>query len=353
MNFKFSISCSIIILFFSCTNKPSESDQGVNKITFYDLEGGIKLSISEDINRSSDIMIVGKNLIVGDKDDEFYFKIFDLETDSFLSSLGKIGDGPCEIGFPTFIQSVPNNDSLLGLILKSKFGYQEVSMTSSLPDQKNCQNEMQMIDFNFMNYIKVSDSLFFGTGIFQKKYAIWKEGQDGFEELPIDFPYFPKEVRSVPGHVPMSQQGKFSVKPDGKKIIFTHLTNVFFDILTIEQERIVLSRRMEGPAPIYQGSDNPNQISAMMSEENIFGFISSSVTDKAIYLLYSGKSRSDGDTQISNQIKVYDWEGNEISNLKLDQEVNQIAVSPDSKFLITYHDDGKANLTKYELHENL
>jgi hypothetical protein len=51
----------------------------------------------------------------------------------------------------------------------------------------------------------------------------------------------------------------------------------------------------------------------------------------------------------SKTVLVYDWEGNPIKVLELDQELNLISVSQNDDYLVGYVDDGQANLYKYKL----
>lgn len=338
------------VLFISCAGKP---DREISKSEFQEISPiheGKPLSISGEINRSSDILFVKDKLIISDREDDFYFKVFNINKMTFDGPLGKIGEGPCEIGFPTFLQPIPSDDKAIGLVMKSSFGFQEMSLEiTKNSEEQDCKNRVDKIPFDFMNYVKVSDSMFIGTGIFQKKYALYQSGQEGYEELDIEYPYLPAEITHVPNSIPMSQQGKFRIKPDGKAVLFTHGSNPFFDILEVDKGKITLKFRWEGEAPDFNGSDSPSGMSAIMTDENIYGFISSSTTENYIYLLYSGKTRNQGNEKYSNQIWVYDWSGKPIKKIKLDQEVNQIAVSPDDKYLISYHDNGKPNLIRYEL----
>ena len=338
------------LFFFSCSQKSVEEQSDLGFEKSISLNNGERLSLSDEINRSSDMIIINDKMVIADKDDEYYFKVFNILEEKFEGDLGKIGEGPCEIGFPTYLQAVPNNYDDIGLVLKSNFGYQEMSLVSfDKSEESNCNNGIEKIAFDFMNYVKVADSLFIGTGIFQKKYASFKIGEQSYEELAINYPYLSAEMKSVPNSIPMSQQGKFRIKPGGKSILFTHSSNPFFDILEIENNNITLKFRMEGEAPDFKGSDSPSGMSAVMTDENIYGFISSSTTDDFIYLLYSGKTRVQGNENYADEIWVYDWDGNPIKKFLLDQEVNQIAVSPNDEFLISYHDDGKPNLTRYKL----
>ncbi len=49
------------------------------------------------------------------------------------------------------------------------------------------------------------------------------------------------------------------------------------------------------------------------------------------------------------RVLVYDWEGNPVNMLELDQEINMLAVNEDDNYLIGYLDDGKANLFRFDL----
>ncbi len=340
----------IHLIFFSCNPKTDQLNSDSPFKEIHSISNGKRLDISEVINRSSDMILINDKLVISDKNDEYYFKVFNINNETFNGSLGKIGEGPCEIGFPTFLQTIPSNDHDIGLVLKSSFGYQEMSLElNSSSEEAECKNGIEKIAFNFMNYVKVNDSLFIGTGIFQKKYASFKIGDKNYTELAIDYPYLSAGMKTVPNSIPMSQQGKFRVRPNGNNILFTHSSNPFFDILLVEKNSISLKYRMEGEAPDFIGSDSPTSMSAVMTDENIKGFIGSSVTNDFIYLLFSGKTRIQGNGDYANEIWVYDWEGNQIKKFLLDQEVNQIEISPNDDFLINYHDDGKPNLTRYDL----
>jgi hypothetical protein len=85
-----------------------------------------------------------------------------------------------------------------------------------------------------------------------------------------------------------------------------------------------------------------------MESDNKYGCLSTSVSDEFIYILFSGKTMKEN-AMYSKTVLVYDWEGNPIKVLELDQELNLISVSQNDDYLVGYADDGQANLYKYRL----
>jgi hypothetical protein len=85
-----------------------------------------------------------------------------------------------------------------------------------------------------------------------------------------------------------------------------------------------------------------------MESDNKYGCLSTSVSDNFIYILFSGKTMKEN-ALYSNTVLVYDWEGNPIKVLELDQQLNLISVSQNDEYLVGSVDDGQANLYKYKL----
>ncbi|PZX60136.1 TolB-like protein [Algoriphagus ratkowskyi] len=331
----------IISLVISCTNKQKEEF-----IQTQLLKNGKFLNSSHRINRLLDIHFIGNKYLINDPDGNYQFKIFDINNPEYELKIAKTGEGPCEFSFPTFSQILPNDTSTIGLYNSRLFMYREIKL---LEDDYYCTSkEKQRIANNFYRVIKANDTILFGTGMFQKKYAVEYENLAEYQQLDINYPFTDPSSEVENFSITMSQQGQLFLRPDGKYILTTSQFSPTFDILEITKKDIKLKYRFEGWPPQFSGSDNPNVITASMSDSNKFGYISSSVSNQYIYLLFSGKNLSQS-PYLSDIIQVLDWNGNKIKELIIPIKVNQIAVSPNDDFLITYHDDGKPNLTLYEL----
>lgn len=334
----------IFILFaaFACKSK-TEDFSKFNEFKISKSISGKRTPISDQINQSFEIITAENKLIVSTKNDSHLFKVFDLVTYELTTQFGQIGQGPCEFEFPTSIQVInrSNEKIELGLFNRSKWIFQ----TLNFPEFTCVSKPSKPFDFNFQKLLWVRDSLFFGIGIFPNKYAIYNQNDSATRVLDIPYPFQDGKLNASP-NVAMNQQGDIFLKPDGTKILVTSNFSPFFDI--IDTQNFSLIKRMEGWAPSVVENNNTDVISTSLKRDNKFGFISSSVTDEKIYLLYSGKKFTNNPFY-SNILHIYDWEGNKLEEIKLDIEVEHISISKDGKKLFTYHDDGKANIFQFEL----
>lgn len=79
---------------------------------------------------------------------------------------------------------------------------------------------------------------------------------------------------------------------------------------------------------------NPNaDFPIIRNKKTVFAYLGGCVTNGFIYLLFSGKKELDPEFYLSNQIFVFDWDGNPIQKLLLDRYVSCIYVSNDDKEL--------------------
>jgi sugar lactone lactonase YvrE len=67
--------------------------------------------------------------------------------------------------------------------------------------------------------------------------------------------------------------------------------------------------------------------------ETRFAFICGAVTERYIYLLYSGKKEKEDNSRFGKDVFIYDWEGMPAKHFLLDRYASGIAISPDDKDL--------------------
>lgn len=337
----------LLLVLASCITKINEGDLIQDFPETIKLRGE-RLEIPLKINRAFDIIILNNSLLISDSDGEYLFKVINLNKTNEVYSFGKIGDGPCEFFFPTSIQILSEKSRTLGLFNRKNWKYQEISLSEEYRNnQVNCLGEASKpFNPNFQKILNIQDSLFLGIGIFGQKYNQSILNSKNENLLPIEYPF----TEGVPqsGEIAMSQQGELFKQPNGNNILITSKYSPFFDILEYSNDQFRLVKRSEGWAPSRIKSQDENTLSSNLKKDNKFGYIGASVSQEFIYLLFSGKDFSH-DPYTSKTIFKYNWKGEKVSKYILDKEVNLIAVSSDNKFFITYHDDGMANFTKYEL----
>jgi hypothetical protein len=72
-----------------------------------------------------------------------------------------------------------------------------------------------------------------------------------------------------------------------------------------------------------------------------FAFLRGKVTNRYIYLLYSGYNSESEHLHYGQQLFVYDWQGKPVEKIALQDDVLDFAVTADDKVLYTYHPRSK------------
>lgn len=334
--------CLVCIILLSCQSKKDSETSFLDFPRHRPLTAE-RLKLPDQINQAFEIYFIGKNLILTSETNGYLFQVYALENNQLVDQFGSVGQGPCEFEFPTSLQVLhaSNPPIQLGLFNRRHFSFQRLDAESF-----DCITErIGPLDFNFQQVIHLTDSVYFGIGIFPNKYAIYTVETNETEVLSIPYPFQNGKLH-VESSIAMHQQGDIHLKPDGSKILVTSTFSPFFDILTAQDFQIV--KRMEGWASLPIKSDDPNMLTSALNKANKFGFISSAVTDQYIYLLFSGKTTGNNPYS-SKVIHVYDWEGTKLEQLNLSREVEKITVSAQDTTIYAYYDDGKANLLKFKL----
>jgi hypothetical protein len=340
---------SFLLVGFGCSKKNNSKE--FHGFTEFQTVTGNRLAVGDDINRAFELLIVGELLIVSDPNDRYHFTIIDLNEEKKVGEFGKIGDGPCELSFPAGLQLIGNNSKIVGVNNRNKFSYQEFDLSSVLFENNKldtCINATSKLNYNYQKFIKVKNDLFVGTGLFENRFAVSRTGETEpilyFGEYPFrqDLAAFDHNILA------MAYQGEILMRPSGKKFVSTSRTTFNFDIVKIGQNgSLELEIENRFWAPSFSGSSG-SFIQATMDSNNKYGCLSTSVSDDFIYILFSGKTMKEN-AMYSKTVLVYDWEGNPIKVLELDQELNLISVSQNDDYLVGYADDGQANLYRYKL----
>jgi len=312
----------------------------------FDSRSSERMSISDEINHARSMYIIDSLLWITDPDQRHLFKVFNLYDEKGVYQVGNLGTGPCDISFPSFVQKI--NDETISIFVKQRLSFIELNYPELFEDNGDCLSRNERVNIDFQRIIRIGDNHIFGFGIFEKKYALMDMNMSVAPELYFDY-HFEKDLKEQNDYrnIAMASQGDLIAKPDGSKIVFTAKNFGAFDIIGITDLEPKLIFRSEFNKPLFT-SESGNVIKPNFSEENNLGFLSTTVTDDFIYMLYSGKEMYKED-YLSDLVLVYNWEGEKINTIFLDQSVSIIAVDPDNRFIIGYKDDGQANIFKFRL----
>lgn len=338
------------MLLSGCTGSERESADGLYGFSQKTALSSERLASSTQINKASSLHLFGDYLFVYDWGQDYQYKVIDVSGDRLIGKFAKNGEGPCEVGMPTSLNWLDKDKNLIGLNDRRRFKMQHFDLNNlSKPGGDNCQELPIKLDMNFQKVVQVDSTAFVGYGLFQGRYAL--TGKDGVVESTVGFPQG-EDTQGIDYQVlAMAYQGDLLKHPTERKMVSTSTDSFSIDILELTSEKEVkLIKRIQHWAPEFSGTSG-EMISADMVPGNRFGSIGAAVSNEFIYILFSGKSNLDETAFQSDQVFVYDWEGNPIEVLTLDHTVSSIAVDEADRMLIGFLDERDPVLLKYELGE--
>ena len=239
------------------------------------------------------------------------------------------GRGPAEAMGPRIIGVNGNSLWLQDIILKKVFTIDKRKVVNKIiPVSFNeffYENQYYMIDFK--------DSLhYFGIGYINSEYKIQEielitgkviDEYEKIEETPenISIPLFKSVYQSF-----------IYVKPTGDKIVLPYR---FLDAIEIYNIKTRSSVAIHGPEG-YDVEYKPMGNMMTKTEKTRIAFVNGTVTNKYIYLSYSGRKRYSSDYFYGNCIYVYDWDGNPVRKIVLNRFIQGLVVSQDDKTLYAF-----------------
>ena len=340
-----------LMLLSGCTTSDSQSDEdhpyGFSQMTALPSE---KLASSTQINKASSLHLFGNYLFVYDWGQDYQYKVIDMSSDQVNREFAKNGEGPCEVGMPTSLNWVDKDKNLIGINDRRRFKMQRFDLNNlSEPGDDNCQELAIKLNVNFQRVVQLDSMAFLGYGLFQGRYALQLMGSDEVIESTIGFPEDEDQQEVDYQALAMAYQGDLLKHPVEKKVVSTSTDAFSLDIIELKPDNeISLIKRIQHWAPDFEGASG-EIISADMNPGNRHGSIGAAVSNDFIYILYSGKSNLDETAFQSDQVFVYDWEGNAIKILSLDHSVSSIAVDEADQMLVGFLDERDPVLLKYDL----
>ncbi len=196
--------------------------------------------------------------------------------------------------------------------------------------------------------VQLEENLFVGAGPGLKPYALLSGNKivQAIGELP-----FQDQFQGIdPRNLDLAYQNRIIKHPTKPLVLGTSSFSFNMDIFELQDnDTLSLKKSLHFWPPEFEPSTEPNKFFAAMKEENRFGNVSTSVSENFIYVLYSDEPWKFQFPIKSKRVLVYDWDGNPVSILELDQEVNMLAAHENDDYLIGYLDDGQANLFRFDM----
>jgi hypothetical protein len=352
MRYKKIILGLLCFTIFSCSTEQTSKYKSSPKVITDEFSTKVKLSgavlnvPTDDIGNVLSMIVIDNYLIISDLDKDFLFKQIDINSGQILRKFGRKGEGKAEYLFPSFLQ-VLDNEKKIGLFNKPKLDYFVMDFDDLL-EGKEALNKTGKLSIDFQRILKIGEN-FVGIGSFENRYALTDNKANILGSF-LEYP-FKKELEKVSFRVlAMAYQGKLLAHPKQPMFVLATTNGVCIDICKVANQTVIPIRQIHLSHPLFESTDG-QIISATMLEGSQVGFLSACVSDKYIYLLYSGKAikKKDDSADTSNTVLVYDWQGQAKNIFELDGNATQIAVDKFDNQLFAFFNEEKPYFKVYEL----
>lgn len=201
----------------------------------------------------------------------------------------------------------------------------------------------------YYNVQPIDESKVIGNGAFHSNYKLQQiDLATGTEDFEFG------EYQNVPVDIPVAawkraHESQLYLSPDERHAIAACLYTDQIEIIDLKTKTSKLISGPENFKAEFKAYKNQGGEDVIQhTEKSRLAFLNASVTDKYIYLLYSGKGNREHKSFYGEYIYVFDWNGNPVKKLTMSKSVLCIAVSQDDKVLYTFDE-----ASQYVLYSNL
>lgn len=270
-------------------------------------------------------------IIIHDYNAEKMYSVFQKGNMHRIFSFGSKGDGPNDYIFP---ESLKSNATGFYIFDRSIGKINELTLfPDKEPIHSYVKRSASFLGLN--NLIQTNDSSYVALSYSDDyRYVIVKN--DSLFPSLIDYP--DDGIMSSKVQKSMSYQGRLVKHPHDDKFVFVSFYGRIMEILQLTGSKeldIVFSSYKIFPQYIPAEGGVAN-----VTDDNTTGVLAVSVSERYIYLLYSGKKRKEKNRNFSNRIEVYDWEGAFIRCIMTDEELSGFCVDSDNVvYGLSYNED--------------
>lgn len=329
------ISLILLIIITSCNNN-SDVTNGVKvnaKKIDCDVVFGLPLEII--INNNDSILWISdfytKHLVYG----------IHKNTGEIVSQIAEKGNGPSEMLPPVHIFL---DDTNLYLHDRSKSNLFCFPINTTL-NNRNHLTKLTSLNRDFDLVYKLSDSLYIGTGFFEKRFSIADlSGKELYQTG--EYPNYWQGESDFPSNVlSMYHQAIFCINK--KNNLFALSTR---DVLSIYNfKNNCITKVFQKPLHHYSYKYSKGQILSAYKDMHIpIGSIGITCSNDYIYILYNSNSSNSNNKEI-NYIKVFDWNGNELTSIIPDVNLSIIAIDIPENTIYGISEDVNPSIYKIQI----
>jgi len=339
----FFFICFLTVL-LSCKVKPYES--------FSEFPSEIYLTHKLiDVNGMADpgrIILLKDAIIILDERSDFCFHVLNLANYSPLGSLIKRGRGPSE---EMIIQTMMK-------LAENQFFYKTLSHIKIVdyntdPTEFTLQHSIPVFVNDLVAAFILNDTVYGWNREEREKEFIQYYGAEKMLDFGAGFPL------SERGFTPQEQMRLFSekqvtVKPEGQLFAAAYMYLPLLRIFDATDGSLKQEIRFENRKPFPDYLIDGNEADWEYVTQN-YWFVKSS--NNFIYALYAGKTYGESGYErdgpgnaavdISNEIHVYDWDGNPVKKIITDKKMFDFDVSADDRIIVAISKENPDHIYEY------
>jgi hypothetical protein len=323
----------VTILLFGCTQPPKV-------MTDYFGRKAVRLN-SERVDGFQSLLknptsmtIADSFFVFTDQYDGMQFTVLDKSHPKEIKRFGSLGRGPGEFTIASPPQYDRQNSVLHFYALNERnwFSYSIQSLVADSSYRPLISHLYVPKTIGILNtVIPIKNQLFVCSGwLHDGKYAILSP--DGSVNEVFGTNKIEPELQAIDEYTLNDLfQGRIKKHPNEQKFAYASIGSDLIEVVDVNDvNKPVISRRFTY-APQIDRTINPFRT----SRDNLFGYAAFEVTEKYIYVVYSGKNLSKGlqFLQQGNVLFVFDWQLKPVVAYLLDHEISFMAVTEDDKYL--------------------
>lgn len=344
------LSCATLLLLIpaACRREPEPAGGAAIPLT------GQVIAEGEYLGSPGRLAVVDGRLVLLDQSAPMVH-VFRLPSGERIRSFGNEGEGPGEFRSATTVQGDPRQpgafwvfDMGLNRMTRFRLGH------DSLPSVAEVVNLHGGWGLHFQP-VWLSDTTLVGSGIYLR--------HPNIRLLVADRAGRPtRTIGTLPEHpggsgIPSSvlqhaYEARMAVHPD-RTLIAVGTRHA--DRLEIYRPDGTLVRQVTGPAgfiPVFEVNQRAQGASMATGDDLRVGYLDLTATRDHLFALFSGNTRGEarGRTYFGKEVHVYDWSGDRIATLALDEWAFSITVDTAGPgFLYAVRHDPAPNLARYTL----
>ena len=312
----------------SCTPKKNVDNLKISKLTVNDtIYPEVKtLTDSFIFSSGNSFRIYNDYLIITENIDGQFIHILDKNTGTHLKSLISFGRGPAEILMTPFI-NVDKNTGEVILLEPNTHKLIEFFIDSIIIDKDITRNiKSRYVNYGNSNFVKTSNNIIASNKLneaerkFERFHII---NSDSIAGKYISYPIFNDDDSDIISSLYILNS-VIDISSNYDKLVSVLRNGAVMEIFDVDSTNISLSKRNTYIRPKYL----IDQGCPIETEESILGFKDLYVTSNKIYTIFAGVGAFNWRGHL-NKIIEFDFEGNPLRIIKIDNKYNLFNICVD------------------------